>query len=51
MAHLSSELRARFDKLGGVGHEPGILSFVSSESHHDHNDLRIEFLFLVDVVG
>lgn len=32
VAHLSSELRARFDELGGVGHETGILSFVSSQS-------------------
>lgn len=34
LAHLSSELRARFDELGGVGHEPSILRFISSDPPH-----------------
>lgn len=31
--YLPAELRARFDELGRVGHEPGILSSVSVSSH------------------
>lgn len=34
VAHFSSELRARLDELGGVGHEAVILSSISISSIH-----------------